>query len=129
MILYGFKGCDMVRAAMKWLDANGVAYTFVDYRKAPLNAATIDDWFARAGWERVFNRNATTFKALPEREQADVTAARARQLMLENTNFIKRPLLDTGDRILLGFREGEWEQALRTEAAGGESRSGGNCQY
>jgi arsenate reductase len=113
MILYGFKGCDMVRAAMKWLDAQGVAYTFFDYRKAPLSETTIDDWFARAGWERVFNRNATTFKELSADEQASVNQARAKQLILGNTNFIKRPLLDTGDRILLGFKAEHWSAALK----------------
>jgi arsenate reductase len=114
MILYGFKSCDTVRAAMKWLDANGVAYMFVDYRKTPLSEATIDDWFARAGWERVFNRNASTFKALSASEQAGVTQASAKRLIIENTNFIKRPLLDTGDAILLGFTAAAWQQALRT---------------
>jgi arsenate reductase len=113
MILYGFKSCDMVRAAMTWLDANGVAYTFVDYRKTPLSGATIDDWFARADWEQVFNRNATTFKALPPSEQAGVTNSKAKQMMLDNTNLIKRPLLDTGDTILLGFKAERWAEALR----------------
>lgn len=114
MILYGFKSCDMVRNAMKWLDARHIAYTFVDYRRQPLDGAMIDDWFQRAGWERVFNRNSTAFKALPEHEQAAMTKAKARVLILANTNFIKRPLLDTGATILTGFDANMWaEAALR----------------
>lgn len=112
MILYGFKSCDTVRAAMKWLDTNHVAYTFFDYRKAALNDATIDDWFARAGWERIFNRNATAFKALPPHELTNVTEPRAKQLILGNTNFIKRPLLDTGDSLLVGFHAEVWSTTL-----------------
>ena len=53
--LYGFKSCDTVRNAMKWLDANGVAYEFFDYRREKLSPTVVDDWFARAGWETVFN--------------------------------------------------------------------------
>jgi arsenate reductase len=113
MILYGFASCGMVRSARKWLDANGVAHTFVDYRRTSLSAATIDDWFARANWEQVFNRNSTAYKELSAAEQASVTPAMAVELMLANTNFIKRPLLDTGAEILPGFKAAEWERALR----------------
>ena len=111
MRLYGFKSCDMVRNAMKWLDANGLAYTFIDYRRDALDAATVDDWFARAGWEVVFNRNSTAFKELPPKVQAALTPATARDLILSNTNFIKRPLLDTGSRILTGFNATVWTAA------------------
>lgn len=77
--LYGFRSCDMVRNAIKWLDANGVAYTFFDYRKDALDPAVVDDWFARADWELVFNRNSTTFKELPEQQRwASMHNARSR---------------------------------------------------
>jgi arsenate reductase (glutaredoxin) len=109
MILYGFRSCDMVRNAMRWLDARHVTYTFVDYRKTPLAPATIDDWFARAGWDVVFNRNSASWKRLAESEQAAITPARAKALILDDTNFIKRPLLDTGARLLVGFNAADWE--------------------
>jgi len=111
--LYGFKSCDMVRAAIKWLDANGVAYTFFDYRREPLSAETVDGWFARAGWETVFNRNSTAFKELTASEQAAITPAKAKALILANTNFIKRPVLDLGNRVLVGFKAPVWASELR----------------
>ncbi len=111
MILYGFKSCDMVRAEMKWLDARNAIYTFVDYRRVPLDPATIDDWFDRAGWEAVFNRKSTAFRALPERQQSTITRATAKPLILAETNFIKRPLLDTGECLLTGFNAARWEAA------------------
>lgn len=110
--LYGFKGCDMVRNAMKWLDANGVAYTFFDYRRDVLDPNVVDDWFARAGWENVFNRNSTTFKELPESKKTGIDAKRARQMILGETNLIKRPLLDTGSTLLLGFKAGVWAEVF-----------------
>lgn len=110
--LYGFKSCDMVRNAMKWLDANGVAYEFFDYRRDALDAEVVDDWFARAGWEKVFNRNSTTFKELPDSQKVDIDAKRARQLIVAETNLIKRPVLDTGDALLLGFKADAWAKAL-----------------
>lgn len=110
--LYGFKSCDMVRNAIKWLDANGVTNEFFDYRREPLDPKVVDDWFARAGWENVFNRNSTTFKELAESEKVGITAKRAKQMILAETNLIKRPLLDTGDTILLGFKADAWAKAL-----------------
>jgi len=110
--LYGFRSCDMVRNAMKWLDAQGMSYTFVDYRKTQLDPALVDDWFARAGWEQVFNRNSTTFKTLPDEEKVGIDATRARQMILAETNLLKRPILDTGDVLLLGFKAAQWAAAL-----------------
>ncbi|MBL0939016.1 MAG: Spx/MgsR family RNA polymerase-binding regulatory protein [Gemmatimonadaceae bacterium] len=110
--LYGFKSCDMVRNAMKWLDANSVAYEFFDYRKDDLDAKVVDDWFARAGWEKVFNRNSTTFKELPESEKTDITEKKAKRMILAETNLIKRPVLDTGDQLLLGFKAATWAETL-----------------
>jgi arsenate reductase len=110
--LYGFQSCDMVRNARKWLDANDVAYEFVDYRKAALAPATIDDWFARAGWEAVFNRNSTAFKDLPEREKDGIDARRAKRMILAQTNLIKRPVLDAEGELLFGFKADVWARAL-----------------
>lgn len=111
-ILYGFKSCDMVRNAMKWLDANGIAYEFFDYRRDTLDPQTVDDWFARAGWENVFNRNSTTFKDWPESKKTGLNEKHARQMILDETNLIKRPVLDTGTTLLLGFKADTWAAAL-----------------
>ena len=110
--LYGFKSCDTVRSAMKWLAANDIAFQFVDYRRDALDPDIIDDWFARTGWENVFNRNSTTFKELPDNEKVGITALRAKQMMLGETNLIKRPVLDTGNALLFGFRPAVWASAV-----------------
>jgi arsenate reductase len=102
----------MVRDARKWLDANDVAYEFFDYRKDALDPATIDDWFARAGWETVFNRNSAAFKDLPEREKGGIDAKRAKRMILAQTNLIKRPVLDAGGELLFGFKADAWARAL-----------------
>ena len=112
--LYGFKSCDTVRNAMKWLDANGVAYEFFDYRREKLSPTVVDDWFARAGWETVFNRNSTTFKELPDSEKSGINAQRAKQMLLAETNLIKRPILDTGNALLIGFKADTWAQVIES---------------
>ena len=97
---------------MKWLDANKIEYDFFDYRRDKLDAKVVDHWFARAGWENVFNRNSTTFRELPESEKVDIDAKRAKKMILDETNLIKRPILDTGTALLLGFKAEAWAKAI-----------------
>ena len=110
--IYGFRSCDTVKKALNWLDAEGVAHRFVDYRKESLEPQVVDDWFRRAGWQAAFNRGSTAFRGLPDDQKAGIDAARARVLILEDTNFIKRPVLDTGNALLFGFKPDAYAQAL-----------------
>jgi arsenate reductase (glutaredoxin) len=110
--LYGFAACDTVKKARKWLDANGVAHEFFDYRKERLDPEIVESWFGRAGWEAVFNRNSTAFKELPDSQTAGIDAAKAKAMILAETNLIKRPVLDTGSALLFGFRPDAYRQAL-----------------
>ncbi|MBX9707405.1 MAG: ArsC family reductase [Caulobacteraceae bacterium] len=102
--LYGIPNCDTVKKARTWLDQNGQAYTFHDYKKAGIDRATLQAWVATHGWETVLNRAGTTFRALPEADRADLTADRAIALMLAQPSMIKRPVLDLGGRTLVGFK-------------------------
>lgn len=102
--IYGFKGCDTVRKALSWLEKNKVEHRFFDYRVEPLDKATVEDWFRRAGWETVFNRASTAFRELPDEARAGLDEARAKALILANTNLIKRPVLDTGKTLTFGFK-------------------------
>ncbi|MFH1792866.1 MAG: Spx/MgsR family RNA polymerase-binding regulatory protein [Pseudomonadota bacterium] len=109
--LYGFKSCDTVKKARKWLDDHNVEHRYFDYRAEKLDPKVVDDWFKRAGWEAVFNRNSTTFKELPEGEKTAIDAKKARAMILAETNLIKRPVLDTGKDLLFGFRAGAYAAA------------------
>ncbi|KPF80404.1 ArsC family transcriptional regulator [Brevundimonas sp. AAP58] len=102
--LYGIPNCDTVKKARTWLDQNGRAYVFHDYKKAGIDRATLEGWVQTHGWETVLNRAGTTFRALPEADRADLTAARAIALMLAQPSMIKRPVLDLGDRTVVGFK-------------------------
>jgi arsenate reductase len=110
--LYGFKSCDMVKKARGWLADNKVTHDYFDYRAQKLDPKVVDDWFDRAGWETVFNRNSTTFKELPETEKQGIDKAKARNMILAETNLIKRPVLDTGKELVFGFKPDTFSKAL-----------------
>lgn len=110
--LYGIPNCDTVRKARAWLDQNGIAFVFHDYKKAGVDRARLEGWVAGHGWETVLNRAGTTFRALPDADRADLDADRAVTLMLAQPSMIKRPVLDLGERTLVGFRPEAWAAVL-----------------
>jgi Spx/MgsR family transcriptional regulator len=102
--LYGIANCDTIKRARAWLDDHGVAYQFHDYKKAAIDRAQLEAWVAEFGWETILNRAGTTFRKLPEDQRGDLDAAKAIALMLAQPSMIKRPLLDLGDRRIVGFK-------------------------
>ena len=110
--LYGIPNCDTVKKARTWLDQRGVAHVFHDYRKAGIDRPRLERWVAEHGWQTVLNRAGTTFRALPDADKADLTAGRAVGLMLAQPSMIKRPVLDLGDRTLVGFKPELYEAAF-----------------
>ncbi|MCB2048834.1 MAG: arsenate reductase [Novosphingobium sp.] len=110
--VYGIPNCDTVKKARKWLDAQGHAYAFHDYKKEGADPAKLKKWVAEAGWEKVLNRAGTTFRKLPEEDKADLDAAKAVKVMETNPSCIKRPIVEYPGGLLVGFKEAEWQAAL-----------------
>src|SRR5689334_3376443 len=110
--VYGIPNCGTVKKARAWLDANGVAYTFHDYKKAGVAADKVEGWCKRAGWDTVPNRAGTTFKKLPDAAKGDLDEAKAVALMAAQPSMIRRPIVERGGTLLVGFKEGEWQKAL-----------------
>ena len=110
--LYGIPNCDTVKKARVWLDQHDRAFTFHDYKKAGIDRASLEGWVAEHGWEIVLNRNGTTFKALDAADKADLDAEKAIGLMLAQPSMIKRPVLDLGDRTIVGFKPPIYEAAF-----------------
>ncbi|WP_374529395.1 arsenate reductase [Novosphingobium sp.] len=110
--VYGIPNCDTVKKARTWLDGQGIAYTFHDYKKQGADAAQIARWCAAAGWEKVLNRAGTTFRKLPEADKQDLDATKATALMAANPSCIKRPIVEHPGGLLVGFKPDEWAAAL-----------------
>ena len=112
IIMYGIRNCDTVKKARAWLDARGIAYDFHDYKIAGIDRPRLSAWAAELGWEKVLNRAGTTFRKLPDADKEGLDESKAIALMLDQPSMIKRPVLDLGDRRLIGFREEEWRGAF-----------------
>jgi arsenate reductase (glutaredoxin) len=112
LTLYGIPNCDTVKKARVWLDGEGHDYTFHDYKKAGIEEARLRGWVDQVGWEKLLNRAGTTFRKLPEADKADLNADKAVALMLAQPSMIKRPVVETGGTLLLGFKPEEWQALL-----------------
>lgn len=110
--IYGIRNCDTMKKARAWLDGNGIAYAFHDYKKDGIDRDRLEAWAKEVGWETLVNRAGTTFRKLPEADRAGLSEKKAIALMLEHPSLIKRPVLDLGDRRLVGFKPDDYEAAL-----------------
>ncbi|MDR9468938.1 ArsC family reductase [Marinospirillum sp.] len=112
LTLYGIPNCNTMKKARTWLDENQLDYSFHDYKKAGIAPATLESWVEQLGWEPLVNRRGTTWRKLPEEQREAIDRELALQLMQDNPSLIKRPVLDTGTQLLVGFDAEQWEQQL-----------------
>ncbi len=106
--IFGIKNCDTVRKARRWLDGHAVEYSFHDVRSDGLTRAQLESWVQTLGWESLLNRRGTTWRKLPESVRGNLDRRTAIKLMLEQPAMIKRPVLDLGNSLHLGFSEETW---------------------
>lgn len=109
---YGIPNCDTVKKARTWLDGQGIAYTFHDYKKEGADAAKLEGWAGIVGWEKLLNRAGTTFRKLPDEAKQDLDTAKAVALMVEQPSMIKRPVVEYPGGLLVGFKAEDWPAAL-----------------
>jgi arsenate reductase len=108
IVLYGIPNCDTVKKARAWLTGNGVAYQFHDFKKQGVPAERLDQWIAQCGWERLVNRQGTTWRKLDTKEQGAVTDAAAAKLLMRAHASVK------SDRWWSGATRRPWASTRRT---------------
>ncbi len=110
IVVYGIENCDQVRKARAWLRAREIPHRLHDFRRDGLDAGRLSDWLGRVPWDSLLNRRGLTWRRLDPARRAQVTdQASAIELMLEEPTLIKRPVVEHGDRIAVGFSEAVYE--------------------
>jgi arsenate reductase len=103
-IIYGIKNCDTMKKARAWLDSHGVAYSFHDYKTEGISKDKLKRWADEVGWETLLNRAGTTFRKLPDADKDGLNERKALALMLAQPSMVKRPVLEAGAKLLVGFK-------------------------
>lgn len=102
--LYGIKNCDSVKKARRWLDTQAISYQFHDYTTEGIEAQQLEHWCTEHGWNILLNKMSTSFRALDCSQREHIDQEQAIALMVQHPKLIKRPILDLGHRILVGFK-------------------------
>jgi arsenate reductase len=108
MKIYGIRNCDTMKKAFAFLESKKVAYQFHDYKKDGVPPGKLKEWAQRAGWEKLANTRGPTWRKIPDAEKIGLNEARALALLEKNPSAIKRPVLEAGSRLVIGFDPGEY---------------------
>jgi len=111
LVLYGISNCDQVRRARRWLDQSGLPYLFHDFKRDGLAKSDLERWLRAADWESLLNRQSTTWRGLKE-AQRPLTRLSAVNAMLLHPTLIKRPVLERGPTLLIGFSEAAYARLV-----------------
>jgi arsenate reductase (glutaredoxin) len=112
--IYGIKACDTMKKARAWLDSRGLAYVFHDYKVQGIDRAALQAWVNAVSWEVLLNRAGTTFRKLPDSSKANLDSEKAMLLMLAQPSMIKRPVLQAGEALIIGFTPEKYAVAFLT---------------
>ncbi|MGE0311589.1 MAG: arsenate reductase [Lautropia sp.] len=118
--VYGIANCDQVRKTLAWLREHGIAHRFHDYRVDGLSHDALSRWCKHLPWTSLLNKRGQSWRSIPEpARRAVVDQASAIELMLANPTLVKRPVLEVGDDLLLGFSAERLAEAVRASAGDG----------
>lgn len=111
--IYGIRNCNTMKKAFAWLEANGIAYEFHDYKKDGVPPGKLKQWAKRLGWESLANTRGPTWRRIPEARRRNLTEAKMLALLEENPSAIRRPIVESGTKLLAGFEPKEFAETLR----------------
>ena len=101
--VYGIRNCDTMKQAFAWLEQRSVDYDFHDYKQEGIAVAKLKEWAARAGWEKLANTRGPTWRKIPDAQKANLNESRALALLQQNPSAIRRPIVEQGAKLLVGF--------------------------
>jgi arsenate reductase len=113
--IYGIANCDTVKKARAWFATHSLEPVWHDFKKQGVPQSDLDVWLAGVGWEKLLNRQGTTWRKLPDEDKAAVVdEASARALMLRQPSVIKRPVVVwRSGQVTVGFSDELFKQQLR----------------
>lgn len=110
--VYGIRNCDTMKKAFAWLEVHKVAYDFHDYKKDGVPPGKLKSWAGKVGWEKLANTRGPTWRKIPDAEKTSLSEQKVIGLLERNTSAIKRPIIEAGGRLLVGFDPDEFAAAF-----------------
>jgi arsenate reductase (glutaredoxin) len=111
--VYGIPNCDTIKKTLDWMKKHKIEYEFHDYKKESIDKPKLLEWCNKVNWEILLNKKSATWRSLPLSTQQKISTQNAAiRIMMENTSIIKRPVIENGDKIIVGFSEDDYKLQL-----------------
>ncbi len=107
--------CSTCKKAKKWLEGKGVAFTGRNIKEERPGREELEEWHKKSGLDlkRFFNTSGNLYKEMQLKDKLpQMTQEEKYELLATDGMLVKRPIVVAGDTVLVGFKEGEWEQGL-----------------
>ncbi|WP_428239926.1 ArsC family reductase [Gynuella sp.] len=109
-IMYGIPNCDTIKKARQWMQNNNQPFEFHNFKKDGISREKVQQWLAQQPWQELINRKGTTWRKLDQNLRDNMTEQSAIDTILDNPSIIKRPVLETGNKVYLGFTPDMYSQ-------------------
>ena len=116
MLFIHYPKCTTCQKAKKWLDTHQIIYTERHIAEDNPSYDELKDWYAKSGLplKRFFNTSGMLYKEMQLKEKLPAMSEEEQlRLLATNGMLVKRPLIVDKDKVLVGFKEAEWEAYLR----------------
>lgn len=116
MLLICYPKCGTCRKAQKWLEDNGIGYDYRDIKTDNPSAEELAGWIRSSGLpaRKFFNTSGMLYRDMQLKDKLpSMTEDEMVSLLATDGMLVKRPIAVLPDRILVGFKEPEWESALK----------------
>ncbi len=108
--------CTTCQKAKKWLDDNNIEYEFGDIKLNNPTMEELTEWYTKSGLplKKFFNTSGLLYKSMELKTKLpSMTENEMLKLLSTDGMLVKRPILVGSDFVLVGFKEGEWEEKLK----------------
>ena len=109
-VIYGINNCDSVKKAKRWLVENQIDFSFHDFRKNGLGHKLVSRWVRKIQWDLLLNRRGTTWRGIDQKIKNHIDRATVVNFLCDHPTVIKRPILEHGDLLMVGFNEIDYMQ-------------------
>ncbi len=116
MLFVCYPRCSTCKKAQKWLEENQVPYTFRDIKEDNPTLEELKTWHAQSGLplKKFFNTSGQLYRSMElSRKLSDMSEEEQLALLASDGLLVKRPIAVDGDKVLVGFKQADWEAQFR----------------
>lgn len=115
MLFVCYPKCSTCMKAKKWLEEKSLGYEIRDIKTDNPTAEELKEWHRKSGLplKRFFNTSGNLYKEMKLKDRLpDMDEEEQFDLLASDGMLVKRPILAAGEKVLVGFKEKEWEENL-----------------